>query len=354
MDAAEPRKALFRARQFIALDHRYQGLDVYPPEFLVPLQLLQGAAQTVHEVEDAAILLVPTVLHLAQGNVNGFLDKVFPAQTLPQIHNEPHGLDGVTGILQTAFVAVHQFAVLRHAFHNHIQFRAVEHIQYLMQADVDGLAQESGVEQVFNLQSHVAEYHRQVERLQRTRSGCGLAPPALGIVALLQHNVECPLGNIGIFRVSRGLIQLTESNHGKRVGKDVIGFDERLAVARQREIPVEVAVVPVLLQELRALYGGLKPLAALFHLVVQRGEHPHFAPLQPDELIGVVDLTVALDAREIASILTVYASLHPEGHDSVQQLTLVLRCQCLEIHFHNACHIEIMLTKIRIIFNFLF
>ena len=37
-------------------------VNVYPPKFLIPLQLLGRTTVTVHKVIDAATLLVPTVI----------------------------------------------------------------------------------------------------------------------------------------------------------------------------------------------------------------------------------------------------------------------------------------------------
>ena len=76
VDTHEPIQTFLLAGQLIALYHGDERLDVNPPEFLVPFQLLEGSSQSVHEVEDASILLVPTVFSLAKRNMNGLVDEI--------------------------------------------------------------------------------------------------------------------------------------------------------------------------------------------------------------------------------------------------------------------------------------
>ena len=78
------------------------------------------------------------------------------------------------------------------------------------------------------------------------------------------------------------------------------------------------------LEELGSLDGGVEPLLPLLYLVVEGGEHPNLAALEPDELVGVEHLTVALKAGEVAAKLGVYTLFHPEGHHSIEELALVL------------------------------
>ncbi len=54
VDFHEPIEAFLLAGQLVALNHRDERLDVYPPKFLIPFELLKRTAQTIHEVEDAA------------------------------------------------------------------------------------------------------------------------------------------------------------------------------------------------------------------------------------------------------------------------------------------------------------
>ena len=78
-----------------------------------------------------------------------------------------------------------------------------------------------------------------------------------------------------------------------------------MAFTVEGEIPVEIAVVSVFLQELSTLDGAVEPFLALFYFVVQRGEHPHFAALQPDEFVRVEDVSFTVKAGEITAVFQV-------------------------------------------------
>ena len=80
----------------------------------------------------------------------------------------------------------------------------------------------------------------------------------------------------------------------------------------------------VLLQELGTLDGGVEPLLAGLHGVVEFGEHPHLAALHPHELIGVIDVAYAVEAGEIAAELGVLAFVEPEGDHAKEELRAIL------------------------------
>ena len=82
VNALEPFEAARVAREAIAFNHRDERFDVYPPKFLVPLELLQGTAEAVHKVEDAAILLIPTVFGFLEGDVLGAFYEFGAAEAL--------------------------------------------------------------------------------------------------------------------------------------------------------------------------------------------------------------------------------------------------------------------------------
>ena len=96
-----------------------------------------------------------------------------------------------------------------------------------------------------------------------------------------------------------------------------------MAFAVEGEVPVEVAVVAVLLQELGTLDGGIEPFLTGLDGVVELGEHPHFAALQPDELVGVIDAAIAVEAGEVAAEVLVLAFVEPEGDDAVKEFGLI-------------------------------
>ena len=122
-------------------------------------------AEAVHEIEDAAVLLVPSVVGLVEGDVNGFLNEVLTAEALAEVHDKPHGFNGVAWIEEASVEAVNKFVVGREVFHDEAQFGTVENVHDLVNARVDGLLHEGRVEQRFDFQSHVAENHREGEAL---------------------------------------------------------------------------------------------------------------------------------------------------------------------------------------------
>ena len=111
---------------------------------------------------------------------------------------------------------------------------------------------------------------------------------------------------------------MSEGDDGEGVGENVVGLYEGMTFAVEGEIPVELAIVAILFQKFCALNGCVEPLLALLHLIIQRGEHPDLAALQPNEFVGVEDGAIALKAGEISAILEVLRLLQPEGHDFVQ------------------------------------
>ena len=161
-----------------------------------------------------------------------------------------------------------------------------------------------------------------------------LVPFTFWIVTFGEYNIKGFLGDVGILLIACCLIELTEGNNGKGIGEDVVGFHEWMALSVQRKVPVQLPIVAVFLQELGALYGSIQPLLSdplqlpLYgESVIEFGEHPNFAALKPDELVGVIDLAVSLDAGEVPTELFVYTVLHPEGHHPVQQFALILSGQ---------------------------
>src|SRR5690554_3288063 len=94
----EPFPALHRPCKLISLKKRYQRLHVYPPELLIPLQLLRRVPFPIHKIEYAPILLIPTVIDGLQGSSDRFVDQFRPFKSDRQIHDEPHGLYTVSRV----------------------------------------------------------------------------------------------------------------------------------------------------------------------------------------------------------------------------------------------------------------
>ena len=76
----------------------------------------------------------------------------------------------------------------------------------------------------------------------------------------------------------------------------------------------------------------------LLYDVVEFGEHPHLTPLQPDELVRVINTSVTIKTGEVAAEIMVLALVKPERNNAVEKFCAVLLRQLLEIsHFfiHN-------------------
>ena len=96
-----------------------------------------------------------------------------------------------------------------------------------------------------------------------------------------------------------------------------------MAFAVEGKVPVEVAIVTVFLKELSTLNGSIKPFLTRLHSVVELGEHPHFAALHPNELIGIVNRAVAIKAGEIAAKLLILGLVEPERNHAVKKLRAI-------------------------------
>ena len=166
VDSLEPCETVCIAGEFVAFDHGDEGLNVYPPEFLVPFELLEGVSEAIHEVEDAAVLFVPTVFGFGEGNLDGFVDEGSVANASAEIHDEPHGFDGVSGVEETAVHTVDELAVGAEVLDDEAYLGAVEDVHYFVEAGLDGLVEEVFVEEGLDFEGYVAEYHGEGEALE--------------------------------------------------------------------------------------------------------------------------------------------------------------------------------------------
>ena len=75
VDLLEPLQTLLVSGQLVCLDEADCRLEVHPPEFLIPLKLLHWSSLEILEVEDSAVLLVPTELDNAESDLYALVDK---------------------------------------------------------------------------------------------------------------------------------------------------------------------------------------------------------------------------------------------------------------------------------------
>ena len=78
---------------------------------MVELELVAGLAEAVHEIEDAAELLVPAVFDLCKADVYSLLYEFGTLEALAEVHDKPHRLDGMTGVELAAVEAIDEIAI---------------------------------------------------------------------------------------------------------------------------------------------------------------------------------------------------------------------------------------------------
>lgn len=174
-----------------------------------------------------------------------------------------------------------------------------------MDTSFNRLFEELLVQQRFDFEGYVTENHREGERFQGASTRSRLVPPTFRVVNFGEYDVEGALGDVCIFLTPRSNGQLAEGNHGEGIGEDIVRLYQGTTFAVEGEIPVQVAVVAVLLEKFCTLDSAVKPFLALLYFIIERGEHPHFAALHPDKLVGIVDRTVSVKAGEVAAELFV-------------------------------------------------
>ena len=141
MYALEPVEAALVARELIALDEGDEGLEVHPPELLIPFKLVTRMAETIHEVEDAAELLVPAVLNLLQTYLDSLLDELGTIQALAEVHDKPHRFDGMAWIELATVEAIDEITILAQGFDDKAELWTVEDIHDFVKTVVDGFLQ---------------------------------------------------------------------------------------------------------------------------------------------------------------------------------------------------------------------
>ena len=109
----EPLEAFLVAGQLIALEHRNRRFDMYPPELLVPLQLLLRRTLRVQKIENPAIFLIPAQVNDFERYFHAFFDQCLVTATDSEVHHEPKGLQIMTRVNFTTLKAINRFAIHR-------------------------------------------------------------------------------------------------------------------------------------------------------------------------------------------------------------------------------------------------
>ena len=101
-------------------------------------------------------------------------------------------------------------------------------------------------------------------------------------------------------------------------------------------------------QELCAMLCNFQPFRTLFHLVVERGKHPHFTALKPYKFISIEYLSFPVQAGEKTTAFLVDRILHPKRDNIAEELCFVLFSQLFKIFFHHRIILDLH------VFNFVF
>ena len=227
-----------------------------------------------------------------------------------------------------AFETIDHASVRSKILKDYSEFRLPEHIHDFVYAFVDGSLDEGRViDDILNLEGHVAYYHGKGKILHRTGTRICFEPLTLRIGTTLKNTVECLACYFRIFRIAGCLCQLSKCHAGECVGENVVGLNERLSLTGKGKIEVVIAVVTIFLQEFRSLDGCLEPLRTFLKRIVEHGEHPDFPSLKPDEFVSVIDTSISVQTGEITSEFLVLGFFQPEWEHIVKQFTFVLTCQ---------------------------
>ena len=158
----KPFEASRVAREPVTFYSRNKCFKVYPPQLLIPFELLRRETLAIHEIEYTAEFLVPTVIAHGEGDVLGLFYQFGTTETLAQVHDEPHGLDIMPRSDLTSLERIGKFTRVKHVFHNDsVKFGTIKYFHHLVYALVDDIFQEILVEQVLYFERQVAQYHRQ-------------------------------------------------------------------------------------------------------------------------------------------------------------------------------------------------
>ncbi|MPM72426.1 hypothetical protein SDC9_119402 [bioreactor metagenome] len=149
----------------------------------------------------------------------------------------------------------------------------------------------------------------------------------------------CHPAQIAVHRLARRIeitlfpgsaVHFRRAHRRETVGKDIVGRDNRITRAVQREIVGAVGTASVSVEKFEPLRSDVEKALLLVFRRVEFAEHVDDAPLHPHVFGGVVNRAVAVEAGEIAAELPVDRMFFPERDHIFDQLFFVPRLNCLE------------------------
>ena len=130
MGLLEPLSALVAAGKGISHDQADERLQVHPPKFLIPFELLGRFALGVKKIEYSAVFLVPCEIEDAEDYVYRPVDQWAIIASPGDIHDEPHCLDSMAGVDQSAVKAIDMGPIAGNIFEHEIPVCVEEQVHH--------------------------------------------------------------------------------------------------------------------------------------------------------------------------------------------------------------------------------
>ena len=123
--------------------------------------------------------------------------------------------------------------------------------------------------------------------------------------------------------VSAGARVFSQADDGEGLGEDITPLAQGSPVSGDGEEHAAVGIKAVLNNEVEDVARGVQPFAAALDFVVQFGEHPEGAALQPHRLVAIEDAAVAIKRVELTAMLPIQRVIQPKGDDLVKKLVAI-------------------------------
>ena len=134
---------------------------------------------------------------------------------------------------------------------------------------------------------------------------------------------------LGVCLVACGERIFRHGYGGECLAEHITALAQRRAVFGHREEHVAVGVEAVALNEVERALCCIEPFLLVLYVVVSIGADEGETSLEPHALGGIYQRTVTVNTCVDAAVLAVETMFHPERHDVVHQVVLILLCPFL-------------------------
>ena len=302
-----------------------------PPELHILRIVLRREVFAILEVDDTAILLIPTPLPRPVENAECHLIEVITVGTsLGTLHDEPSRLNAMSRIDHTSGNRINQATIRSHTLQQCLKLR-VHKVMFDVVERALHLRIEVGMrDDLLHDDRHVDQHHRDAVapsrhcRLRWQETRC--SHHATNVLKLLQRL-------LGILPAACSFSIFSHGHGTEALAEDVTTFLNTLTLGRNRKELMPIRIDTMVFEELDAAERSLQPLWALLYMVVGVGTDKAKASLEPDRLGAVHQTAVAVQAGINSPVDAVQSMLHPEGHDIIQQVAAVGIAALLEVYF---------------------